>query len=139
MDAAWARERFAAARVARLATIAPGGAPHLVPIVFALAGDTIYSAVDAKPKRTAELARLRHVAAEPAVCVLADHYEEDWSALWWVRADGSGRVLDAPADEAEAKDALALLADRYPQQTVTGAVLAVDVTRWSGWSAAAVS
>jgi PPOX class probable F420-dependent enzyme len=139
MDTAGARERFAAARVARLATIAPGGAPHLVPIVFALAADTIYSAVDAKPKRTAALARLRHVAAEPAVCVLADHYEEDWSALWWVRADGSGRVLDAPADEREATDALALLADRYPQQTVTGAVLAVDVTRWSGWSAAAVS
>jgi PPOX class probable F420-dependent enzyme len=137
MDAAEARERFAAARVARLATVAPGGAPHLVPIVFALAGDTIYSAVDAKPKRTPALARLRNVAANPAVSVLADHYEEDWSALWWVRADGRARVLQAPSDEAET--ARALLAARYPQQTVTGAVLAVDVSRWSGWSAAAVS
>jgi PPOX class probable F420-dependent enzyme len=137
MDATRARERFAAARVARLATVAPGGAPHVVPIVFALAGDTIFSAVDAKPKRTQALARLRHVAAQPAVCVLADHYEEDWSALWWVRADGRARVLQAPADEPEAQAARALLAARYPQQTVTGAVLAVDVTRWTGWSAAA--
>jgi PPOX class probable F420-dependent enzyme len=135
LDAATARGRFATARVARLATIAPGGAPHLVPIVFALAGDTIYSAVDAKPKRTAALARLRHVAAEPAVCVLADHYEEDWSALWWVRADGRGRVLSQAQDEAEISGAIAMLTERYPQQHVIGAVLAIDVERWSCWSA----
>ena len=134
MDAAAARERFAAARVARLATLAPGGRPHLVPIVFAVDGDTVYSAVDAKPKRTTELARLRHVAAHPAVSVLVDHYEEDWSALWWVRADGRARVLE-PDDE-EARRAIALLARRYPQQRATGAVLAVDVERWSGWAAA---
>ncbi|MFZ0387308.1 MAG: TIGR03668 family PPOX class F420-dependent oxidoreductase [Solirubrobacteraceae bacterium] len=137
MDATAARQRFAQARVARLGTITPDGRPHLVPIVFALRGDTVYSAVDAKPKRTAELARLTNVAAQPRASVLADHYEEDWSALWWVRGDGRGRVLEP--DLAEAQDAIALLVDRYPQQQVTGAVLALDVERWSGWAAAGVS
>jgi PPOX class probable F420-dependent enzyme len=129
-----ARERFAAARVARLATADEHGRPHLVPIVFAVAGDHVYSAVDAKPKRTTALRRLENVRMNPAVALLVDHYDDtDWSALWWVRADGLGRVLD-PEDE-EARRAVALLGERYPQQRATGAVLAVDVERWRGWSA----
>jgi PPOX class probable F420-dependent enzyme len=128
-----ARERFAAARVARLASADAAGRPHLVPVVFALEGETIYSAVDAKPKRTTALRRLANVRANPAVALLADHYEEDWEALWWARAEGRGRVLD-PA-EPEARRAIALLRDRYPQQRPSGEVLAVDVERWSGWSA----
>lgn len=127
-----ARERFAAARVARLATVDPTGHPHLVPIVFALDGDTVYSAVDAKPKRTTELRRLANVRANPFVCLLADHYSEDWSTLWWARADGTGRVVEP--DTAEGRRAIALLAERYPQQRAVGAVLAIDVARWSGWS-----
>jgi PPOX class probable F420-dependent enzyme len=148
MTAAEARRRFAAARVARLATAqsAPLGdddggdeacVPHLVPIVFAVADDTIYSAVDAKPKRTTALRRLANVAANPAVAVLADHYDDrDWDALWWVRADGVGRIL--PPDDGEAVRAVTLLSHRYPQhrdQRPTGPVLAVDVARWSGWAA----
>jgi PPOX class probable F420-dependent enzyme len=133
VTAAQARARFAAARVARLATSDASGRPHLVPVVFALDGDRIYSAVDAKPKRTVALRRLRNVRENPAVALLVDHYEEDWSALWWVRAEGSGRVLER--DEPEAQRALALLEGRYPQQHAVGAVLAVDVERWSGWSA----
>lgn len=127
-----ARERFAAARVARLATIDPSGRPHLVPIVFAVDGDTVYSAVDDKPKRTTQLRRLGNVRANPSVSVLVDHYDEDWSKLWWVRADGTGRVLEAGT--AEAEHAITLLAERYPQQRAVGAVLAIDVARWSGWS-----
>ncbi len=134
MKAREARERFARARVARLATLTPDGRPHLVPVVFAVLGDTVYSAVDAKPKRTLELARLRNVAAHPQACALADHYDEDWSALWWVRGDGRARVLDSGC--AEAKRAIARLCERYPQQQVTGAVLALDVERWNGWAAA---
>jgi len=137
MDAAAARRRFARARVARLATLTPDGRPHLVPIVFAVSGDTVYSAVDAKPKRGPALARLANVAAHPQASVLADHYEEDWSALWWVRGDGNARVLEP--ELAEAREAIARLRERYPQQRVTGAVLALDVARWSGWSATAVS
>ena len=130
------RDLFASARVARLATVGPAGAPHLVPCVFALAGDTIYSAVDAKPKRHTALRRLANVAAEPRVVLLADHYAEDWTALWWVRADGAARVVPAAADEGHR--ALLALTARYPQYAAApppGPVLAVDVHRWSGWSA----
>jgi PPOX class probable F420-dependent enzyme len=137
MTAAEARRRFAAARVARLATADASGRPHVVPLVFAVHGDTLYSAVDAKPKRTTALRRLANVAANPPVALLVDHYDDgDWDALWWVRAEGTGRVLD-PAD-GEARQAVALLADRYPQHRAdppAGPVLAVDVERWSGWSA----
>jgi PPOX class probable F420-dependent enzyme len=129
-----ARSRFAAARVARLATVGESGAPHLVPIVFALAGELIYSAVDAKPKRHPRLRRLANIAREPRVSVLADHYEEDWTLLWWVRADGHARVLsDAP-------DALAALAGKYPQYRATpppGPFLVIEVDRWSAWSGGA--
>jgi PPOX class probable F420-dependent enzyme len=125
-----ARERFAAARVARLATADADGVPHIVPLVFALDGDTIYSAVDAKPKRTSDLKRLRNVAANPRVALLADHYADDWDVIWWARADGTGRVLDG------SPEAVALLRERYAQYRETppeGPVLAVDVERWSGW------
>src|SRR5205814_4381034 len=72
------RRRFAAATVARLATLSPDGRPHVVPVTFAVDGDVIYSAVDAKPKTTTRLARLRNITAEPRVAMLADHYEADW-------------------------------------------------------------
>ena len=138
MSAARARERLAAARVARLATVDAGGRPHLVPIVFALAGETIYSVVDDKPKRTTDLQRLRNVRSNPAASVLVDHYDDArWDALWWVRADGSARVLEA--DEPEAVAAIELLAGRYPQQRPTGCMLAVDVERWSQWSATPIA
>ena len=131
------RERFAAARVARLATADAAGRPHLVPIVFAVAGEVIYSAVDAKPKRSAALRRLANIAANPRVSVLVDHYDDDWTALWWVRADGTARVLDIGSPEGAG--AVALLVARYApyrSQPPPGPVIAVDVARWSGWSAA---
>jgi PPOX class probable F420-dependent enzyme len=130
-----ARRRFGEARVARLATVDGHGQPHLVPIVFAVAGETIYSVVDAKPKRTTDLRRLRNVRSNPLVSVLADHYDDsDWEALWWVRADGSARVLGL--DQPEAGAAVALLTRRYLQQRPAGPVLAIDVERWTGWAAA---
>lgn len=135
LPAGEARARFAAARVARLATVDGGGRPHLVPVAFAVAGDVVYSAVDEKPKRTRALKRLDNVRANPQVTLLVDHYEDDWSALWWARADGRGRVIDDPEDP-EAARSVALLRAKYPQQEGAGAVLAVDVTRWTGWSAA---
>ena len=123
-------ERFATARVARLATVTPGGAPHLVPIVFALVGDVIHTAVDGKPKRTRRLRRLANIAANPRVSVLADHYEDDWSRLWWVRADGVARILESSAV------GLAALTERYPQYRATpppGPFLEITVERWSAW------
>ena len=133
MSPSEARERFAAARVARLATADASGRPHVVPLVFAVDGDRIYSAVDAKPKRTHALRRLANVRENPAVSLLVDHYDDDWDALWWVRADGRGRVLEP--NQAEARRAIALLRERYPQQEAAGEVLAVDVERWRGWTA----
>jgi PPOX class probable F420-dependent enzyme len=129
-----ARERFASARVARLATTGPDG-PHLVPIVFALDGDTIYHAVDHKPKRTTALKRLENLRADPRASLLADAYDEDWTRLWWARADGTARIL-APGHE----PAIALLRERYEQyreRPPKGPVVAIDVSRWSCWSAAA--
>ena len=135
MDQAAHRERFASARVAHLATVDDDGRPHLVPVVFALEGNTIYFAVDQKPKKTTRLQRLRNIASNPAVAMLVDHYEDDWEKLWWVRADGVARVLD-PGDIAD--HALALLTQRYMQyaaQPPPGPVVAITVEKWSGWSA----
>jgi PPOX class probable F420-dependent enzyme len=131
-----ARACFAAARVARLATVASDGVPHLVPITFAVVGATIVHAVDHKPKRTRALRRLDHIAVNPAVSVLADHYEEDWRALWWVRADGRARIEEAGSPVGAA--AIAALVERYAPYRETppeGPVVVVAVERWSGWSA----
>jgi PPOX class probable F420-dependent enzyme len=125
--------RLVEARVARLATTDPDGRPHLVPIAFALDGDTLYSAVDRKPKRSRTLRRIENARARPDVTVLVDHYEDDWGRLWWIRLRGRARVLD----EGEERDrALALLRDKYPQyrsEPPDGAVLAVDVTDVREW------
>jgi PPOX class probable F420-dependent enzyme len=121
--------------VARLATTDPDGRPHLVPIVFALDGETLYSAVDRKPKRSGRLRRIENARARPDVTVLVDHYEEDWSRLWWTRLRGRARVLDG-GDEHDR--ALQLLAEKYPQyrsEPPAGPVLAVDVAEVRTWSA----
>jgi PPOX class probable F420-dependent enzyme len=130
-----ARVRFAAARVARLATVDEAGRPHLVPVVFALVGSRIYTAVDAKPKRHKALRRLANIRANPRVALLVDQYDEDWAALWWVRADGVAEIL---ADSAGRSGIDALVA-RYAQYRKTpppGPVIAIDVDHWSAWSAA---
>ncbi|MGW0999750.1 TIGR03668 family PPOX class F420-dependent oxidoreductase [Streptomyces sp. NPDC002520] len=146
LDAAEARRRFTAARVARLATVDPAGRPHQVPVVFArlTAGgaDRIVTAVDHKPKTTVRLRRLAHIEAHPPVCLLVDAYDEDWDRLWWVRADGEARVL--PPDPADPDvwrayaTAVAALCAKYPQyrgRPPSGPVVAVAVDRWSGWEA----
>ena len=136
MDATAARQRLSHARVARLGTVAADGRPHIVPVVFAVDGDTIYFAVDAKPKRTTNLQRLRNIAANPAVSLLVDHYEEDWTKLWWVRVDGAARIVEAVSQAGRGID---LLARRYPQYAHTrpqGPVVAISVQSVTGWAAA---
>jgi PPOX class probable F420-dependent enzyme len=135
LDPAEARALFASAPVARLATVRADGSPHLVPVCFALADGTIYTAVDHKPKSTSELARLRHIAAEPRVALLADRYDEDWSRLWWVRVDGEAAVVSSPR---ERDRALGALADAYPQYAARppqGPVIGVEPRKWRGWRA----
>jgi PPOX class probable F420-dependent enzyme len=137
MDSDEARALFASARVARLATADAQGRPHLVPITFAVDGDDIVTAVDHKPKRTSGLRRLANIEANPRVTVLADHYEDDWSRLWWARADGLARVADPGS--AEHERAVSRLAARYPQyqeRRPGDAVILISVSRWSGWRAA---
>ena len=130
------RERLAAAPLAHLATVGAEGKPHLVPITFAVDGDAIYFAVDAKPKRTTNLRRLRNIAANPSVAVLVDHYDDDWRRLWWVRVDGRALVLAAGP---EAERAIDLLAERYVQYRTArplGPVVAITIDSITGWSAA---
>jgi PPOX class probable F420-dependent enzyme len=129
------RERFGRARVARLATVDAGGQPHVVPLCFALEGDRIVSVVDAKPKRSPNLRRLANVRAQPRVSLLADEYDEDWSRLWWVRVDGTARVVEGGPDQSEAVAALRAKYPQYREQPLGGPVLEVTVDRWRGWSA----
>ena len=136
MDDAERRRRLAAARVARLATVDGEGQPHVVPIVFALVEDVVWSAVDAKPKTTQRLRRLANVAATGRASLLVDSYDEDWRALWWVRVDGPAQVL--PADDPRAVAAVDALVAKYPQYRASrppGPVLAVRCQTWRSWSA----
>jgi PPOX class probable F420-dependent enzyme len=135
MDAAEMRRRIDGAQVARLATVGRDGRPHIVPITFASDDDTIYFAIDFKPKKTADLQRLRNIEANPSVSVLVDHYEDDWTKLWWVRVDGSARIV---IDGAVFEKGIALLTQRYVQYRsvrLAGPVVAIAVERMTGWSA----
>jgi PPOX class probable F420-dependent enzyme len=135
MDEREMRHRIKTAMVARLATVGPDGRPHMVPITFAPAGGGLYFAVDQKPKRTRNLQRLRNIEANPAVSVLVDHYEDDWSRLWWVRVDGTARILE---EGPEFEEAIALLTARYEQYSSNrpaGPVVGIKVERMTGWSA----
>lgn len=136
MTAPQVQNRFAAAPVARLATADAGGRPHVVPITFAVDGeDRIVTAVDRKPKRSHALKRLRNIAENPRVSVLVDHYADDWSTLWWVRADGAATVVE---EEPGRAGPLRALQRKYPQYRLDvpdGPVIVVAVDRWVSWSA----
>ena len=124
---------MADARVGRLATVTADGRPHLVPCCFAVMGDAIVSAVDAKPKSTTALRRLANIKTNPAVSLLVDHYDDDWNKLWWVRVDGQARVIEAGPERDEALD---VLADKYTQYTIDrppGPVIVIETTGWSCW------
>ena len=124
-----AEERVAQARVGRLATVSAQGRPHVVAVCFALHEGRIVTAVDAKPKTTTKLARLDNVRATGRASLLVDHYEEDWTKLWWVRADGPATVV---TDDA-AIDALVGKYDQYRAQRPAGPVIAIDPERWRSW------
>lgn len=132
LDAGTARRLFGAARVARLGTAGSDGLPRVVPVTFAVLGERVVTAVDHKPKRTADLRRLRDIRANSNVSLLVDHYEDDWTRLWWARADGSAQIADE-AERAEALDALVAKYDQYAGRRPEGPVIVVAVTRWSGW------
>jgi PPOX class probable F420-dependent enzyme len=135
MDEQEARRRFSAARVAVLATADAAGTPHLVPVTFAVAGDTVWTAVDDKPKRNRRLRRHDNIRAQPRVSLLVQHWSEDWSRLWWVRADGLALVTTEPST---VDRVTGLLRQKYPQYQeipVGGPVIEVAVHTWRGWPA----
>ena len=134
-----AQHRFLLAPSARMATVGVDGAPRLVPVVFAYVDGALVHVVDAKPKSTRDLARLRNIAAEPRVSFLVDVYDADWSKLWWARADAIASVLDPAVDPKVCRVAIDALADRYEQYRETrpdGPVIVAKVITWSGWAAA---
>lgn len=135
MDDDECRRRFGAADHAVLGTTRPDGSPHLVPVVFDLTDDTVAVVVDHKPKRTQALQRLRNIAADPRVTLLAEVYSPAWETLWWVRADGVATIVDQGLEHGRA---VARLQRRYPQYVAappTGPVVLTRVRRWTGWAA----
>lgn len=129
-----AQRRFAAARVAHLATIRPTGAPHIIPITFVLDGRTVLWSVDHKPKTSDRLQRLFNIETHPQVSLMVDHYHDDWRYLWWVRADGLATVI---TDEDKAEDAIDLLGRKYryyKERPPQGPVVAIHVKKWRGWT-----
>jgi PPOX class probable F420-dependent enzyme len=116
--------------VARLATVDSDGRPHVVPICFVIDGSTLYTAIDEKPKRTRRLKRLENIAANPQVEVLVDHYEDDWSRLWWVRLRGRARIVEDP----RAVDLLAAKYHQYRERPPEGPVIAVEIEERHEWT-----
>jgi PPOX class probable F420-dependent enzyme len=135
LDPADARTRFAAAPVLRLASTGADHQPHLVPCTFVMdSANRVAIGIDDKPKASARLRRLRNIDENPRVSLLVDHYADDWTQLWWARADGAAVVERAGAGHAAWWH---LLAGKYPQyggQALDGPVIVVTVASWSGWA-----
>jgi len=132
----WAVELLATARVGRLATASGDGRPLVVPVCYAFDGTRLYSAVDAKPKRTRDLRRLRNVAENPRVSLVVDEYHEEWTRLRYVIVDGRAEIL---SDGDEFTRAIDLLVAKYPQYRglglprETGTVIRITPDRVLPW------
>lgn len=129
------RVRFAQSPVARLATVTAAGVPHLVPVVFAIDRDDIYTAVDAKPKTTQRLRRLANIERNPAVSLLVDHYADDWTELWWVRVDGTASIARDGDTLHKGYRLLHAKYSQYQSVPLDGPVIIVNAGRWSSWHA----
>jgi PPOX class probable F420-dependent enzyme len=127
--------KFAESPVAMLATVGADGAPHLVPVVFAVHNDVVYTAVDAKRKSTQRLRRLANIEGNPQVSMLVDHYDDDWTQLWWVRADGVAAVHYSGEEMAAGYALLRKKYIQYQRIALDGPVVTVDVQRWASWQA----
>lgn len=127
--------RLRETRRAILGTADGEGRPHLVPIVFAYWREGLYTAVDGKPKTTLRLRRLANIADNPRVSVLIDHYEDDWSRLWWIRVDGAARIREWADVPDGARRALTGKYPAYQAAPPPGPVIAVGIDRIASWSA----
>ena len=130
------RRFLAEQRIAHLATADRYAVPHVVPVCFAIVDRTLYITIDEKPKRRSGIAlkRLRNIAENPAVAVVIDRYDEDWTRLAWVMLHGRAEILGEGTEHA---DAQALLRSRYPQlgamQIASCPVIAVRIERTARW------
>ncbi|MEX0699432.1 MAG: TIGR03668 family PPOX class F420-dependent oxidoreductase [Acidimicrobiia bacterium] len=134
MNEAEAYRLIGSVPVARLATVRADGSPHLVPIVFALDGFRLITAIDGKPKRSGSQTRVENIRAEPRVSFLADHYDDDWSRLWWVRVDGLADVIDQGPEFGRAIAALSSRYVQYQKVSLPGPVILIDPVRVVGWT-----
>jgi len=135
LSAADARDRFIRSAVARLATVGSDGQPHAVPCTFAVDGtDLVVIGIDSKPKSSTHLRRLANIAQNPRVSLLADHYSDDWEQLWWARADGIAAIERSGPEHAAHWQQLRRKYPQYAGQALSGAVIAVRVESWTGWS-----
>jgi PPOX class probable F420-dependent enzyme len=131
------RAKLEMARVARLATLDAQRTPHAVPICFVYDGSAFYSAIDRKPKRAApsRLARLKNIEETPQVALLVDHYDEDWTRLWYILVRGEAELVSATAEH---KLAIELLRAKYPQYNLNmladdAPVLRITPVRITAW------
>jgi len=134
VDESWVADALQQARVARLATVGVDGAVRVVPICFAVVDGWVASAVDHKPKRTGQLRRLDDMETAGSATVLVDHYDDDWSRLWWIRI--RGRTMVHRDRDNEAVAALAALAAKYPQyreRPPAGAVYRIAMDELRSW------
>jgi PPOX class probable F420-dependent enzyme len=135
MDEALIRQRASSARVAHLATVRADGRPHVVACCFALDGDRAYTAVDdVKPKRTLELRRLDNIRHHSSATLLVDHYDDDWSALWWIRMEGDADIAEpgSPAHDVGVR----LLAGKYEpyrDRPPPGTMIVIRIDAWRAW------
>jgi PPOX class probable F420-dependent enzyme len=143
MDREASISRLRSARVGRIATVTPESRPHVVPFVFALEEEPsalrAYWAVDRKPKRSSRLRRLRNLEHNPAVEFEVDGYDEDWDRLWWVRAAGTGRIVDSDDERARALSALESKYPQYANAPPEGPVVAIEIDAITGWEASSAS
>lgn len=129
------RELLHGARVARLATVRPDGHPHVVPVTFAASSQgPIVTAVDHKPKTSTHLQRLRNIEAHPAVSLLVDHYDDDWTTLWWLRVDATARVVREEPHRTALTAALVKKYAAYGARPPTGPVIAMSVNAVTSWN-----
>ena len=127
---------FTASPVAVLGTTGGDGVPHLVPVVFAapdVRNDLIYTAVDAKPKSTQRLRRLINIERNPSVSLLVDHYVDDWTQLWWVRADGTATIHHSGVEMATGYALLRRKYAQYERLALDGPVVTIEVRHWASW------
>ena len=136
LDLELQRHLLTEARVGRLATVDASGNPHVVPVCFVLDRDTVYWAVDHKPKASRRLRRLANIEAHPVAELVVDHYAEDWAELWWVRVSTEAQVLPPGVESERALDLLAAKYEQYRENRPAGPVVRLKVSRWSGWAAA---